>query len=134
MTSSPRQLHGKLGHSHLHWGHNVYVAKTQWAPFYHPHYHWSQPLFLKTRFVTSSSYLLHHPQVTLKAIGFAGNVRNRFSSDQCKDILPVCGRLSMKKTTPSLILLSLLRKKISFLCPHPWSFTPSPSSNSSNPP
>ena len=75
--------------------------------------------FFKTRFVTSSSYLLHHSQLTLKATGFAGNFRNRFSSDQCKDILPVCGRLSMKKTTPSLILLSLLRKKISFLCPHP---------------
>ena len=64
--------------------------------------------FFKTRFVTSSSYLLHHP-LTLKAIGFAGNVRNRFSSDQCKDILPVCGRLSMKKITSSLIFLLLLR-------------------------
>ena len=76
-------------------------------------------LFFKTRFVTSSSYLLHHPQLTVKAIDFAGNLRNRFSSDQCEHILLVCGRLSMKKTTPSLILLSLLRKRISFLCPHP---------------
>ena len=75
--------------------------------------------FSKTRFITSSSYLLHHPQLTVKAIGFAGNLRNRFSSDQCEHILLVCGRLLMKKTTPSLILLSLLRKRISFLCPHP---------------
>ena len=72
--------------------------------------------FFKTRFVTSCSYLLHHP-LTLKAIGFAGNVRNRFSSDQCKDILPVCGRLSMKKTTSSLIFLLLL--KYPFFAPTP---------------
>ena len=60
MTGSPRQLHGKQGHSHLHWQHNVInciCGKSSISPSLPP-----PPLpitdrslhFFKTRFLTWS--------------------------------------------------------------------------------
>ena len=58
LTGSPRKWHGKPGHSHLHWQHNV-INCMMWQKFYRPH---PTPLpitdyslyFFKTRFLTWS--------------------------------------------------------------------------------
>ena len=105
LTVIRRQLHGKLGHSHLHSQHNVINCtcnKSSISPSLPPTHHWSQPLFFEDHICNLIPLLLHPPQLTLKAIPFAGNVRNWFPSHQDKNILPVCRRLSIKMTTFSL--------------------------------
>ena len=112
MTGIRRQLHGKLVHSHLHSQHNVINCtcdKSSISPSLLPAHHWSQPLFFEDFICNLIPLLLHPPQLTLKAIPFAGNVRNWFPSNQDKNILPVRRRLSI-------------------------SLPPSSTSNSSNPP
>ena len=137
MTGIHRQLHGKLVHSHLHSQHNVINCtcdKSSISPSLLPAHHWSQPLFFEDFICNLIPLLLHPPQLTLKAIPFAGNVRNWFPSNQCKTILPVCTRLLIKTTTFSPNFSFPIEIKKTFLPPPPQSFTPLPTSNSSNPP
>ena len=137
LTGSRRQLPSKLGHSLLHWQHNVINCtcdKSSISPSLPSTHHWLQPLFLEDYICNLIPLLLHPPQLTLKAIPFAGNVRNWFPSNQYKNILPVCRRLSIKMTTFSLISSYYWHKKYPFFAPSPQSFNPpSPTSNSSNP-
>ena len=130
MIGSRRQLHGKLGHSHLHRQHNVINCtcdKSSISPSLPPTHHWLQPLFLEDYICNLIPLLLHPPQLTLKAIPFAGNVRNWCPSNQYKNILPVCRRLLIKMTTFSLISSYYWDKKCLFFAPRsPQSFNPPP--------